>query len=370
MNRQGLLITAQPGIVSRTVFKQMSGDENLLEILRSFHVDNGPLVASLSDVDKKGRKNKKKSRRRHRELPTLKPVDDSSNQKSQRIFKINSDVSHDTGKTLTEFTLFNELAPEIREMIWKEALPGPQAVKVTSNGVNDEDPPTLLSTTHRFTYRAKASYVPSALLAVNRESRAVVNCQYPLVFAAQLGGRPIRFSFSKDVLYFESPSAMVSFYGGTLPMFNTEIEKFGYFHDMKEVHDKVQHVAVGVIRAYKATVGATLNQYKELKTALLGTDIGDDMEDLYDTVMDYVTGDKRLNWGWERHQNFKTTEDGNMPEIERYRTDVFLKKLELDYMQDLASPQQKSFPPSVSKKPTEVPKKVLTLVAPGLRVNC
>lgn len=216
-------------------------------------------------------------------------------------------------------------------MIWKEALPGVQAVRITADGYNFRDRPTLMTKMNRYCYRGKASYVPSPLLAVNSESRTIVESQYPLVFGAQLGGRPIRFNYKKDILYFECPSAMINFYGGTLPMFTPELQVFGFSHDMSQVHDKVQHVAIGNIKFYKSAVGATLNLFKVLKTVVLGDTKGENHFATNDQILDFITGDKRMTYGWERYQTFKTPDDGNMPLVERLRIDEFNKLVEVKY---------------------------------------
>ncbi|CZR52641.1 uncharacterized protein PAC_02518 [Phialocephala subalpina] len=379
---------AQPASISRK-----AASYELLEILHRIH----PPVYRPDDEDnmsKKDRQNKKKKLHvRRKERAALKPADHSSNQKPGRAFKINPDGPYETGnpsslritahhffatdiltgrfqplgKTPTEFTLFNKLAPEIHEMIWNYALNDQaQAIKIIGDGYNHELRPTLLSTTHRFTYRAKASYVPSVLLEVNSESRDIVNKQYPLAFGPQLGGRPIRFNFSRDILYFESPNAMINFYGGTLPMFNVELDVYGFSEDMNEVHDNVQHVAVGHIRYFKGTVGATLNQYKNLKTVILGAEVGDDQYAANEIVVDYLTGDRRLQWGWERYQNFKTVPDGNYPSVLRYRADAFKKKVDEEYMQ---IKKYSSKPKNAIKFPEPIPKGLVDCMA-GIRINC
>lgn len=281
-------------------------------------------------MGKKDRKHReKKLKKLRREVAALKAA--AAESKKGQVGERNADRNFETGKTLTEFTIFEKLAPELRQMIWKEALPGAQAVKITADGYNYQERPTLMITTHRFCYRGKASYIPSPLLFVNSESRAIVNADYPLVFAAQLGGRPIRFNFKKDTLYFECPSAMVNFYGGTLPMFNPELQTFGFIHDMDDVHNKVQHVAVGNTQFYKNVVGGTLNLFKALKTVILGDLRDHDESEAPDTLIKFMLGEEKLRWGWELAQTFKSVEDGNMPKIRRLRKDEFDDHIEKEY---------------------------------------
>ncbi|KUJ13449.1 uncharacterized protein LY89DRAFT_158369 [Mollisia scopiformis] len=122
--------------------------------------------------NKKERRNKKKKNSQlHRERAALKRVTRLGNSDGDNKFKFDPDRPYETGKTLTEFTLFNELAPEVRFMIWKEAFPAPQAVKIRSDAVNYEQRPTLLTVVHRMRYRAKGSYVPSPLLSSSTCSR-------------------------------------------------------------------------------------------------------------------------------------------------------------------------------------------------------
>ncbi|KAF8854513.1 hypothetical protein BDZ45DRAFT_676895 [Acephala macrosclerotiorum] len=341
--------------------KAKAAPYELLDLLYRIH----PPVIVQESVD--NMRKKEKSHVRRKERAALKPADHPSNQKRGHGFKINPGRQHETGKTLTEFTIFDQLAPELREMIWNFALNGQaRAVKIIGDGFNHELRPTLLATTHRYTYRAKASYVPSALLGVNRESREIVNKQYPLAFGPQLCGRPIRFNFSRDILYFESPNAMINFYGGTLPMFNMELDVYGFSIDMNEVHNKVQHVAVGHIRYFKAMVGATLNQYKNLKTVILGAEVGDSQYDTHDTTVDYLTGDMRMLLGWERYQTFKTFADGNYPNVLRYRADAFKKKIDEDYKQ-FHKPSRKRLAALKVTKP--IPKGLVECMA-GVRINC
>lgn len=283
----------------------------------------------LTKMDKKQRNKRNKNSRQMRRKRVAVAVDDGTGVRADFVF--DPDRPWETGKTLTEFRLFKKLAPELRQMIWAECLPGAQAIKISADGYNTMYKVSMIRRVHRHVYRAKATYHPSPLLFVNRESRAILTSKNPLAFATQLGGRPIRFNFSRDILYFDDPMALINFYGGTLPLFRPELEKFGFVYDMSEVHDKVQHVAVGNIRLYKGTIGGTLNQFKALKTVILGGASGEDTGAPYDMVVDLMTGDERLIFGWERFQNFKTPEDNNMPSVERYRKDQFDRLVLKDY---------------------------------------
>jgi hypothetical protein len=53
-----------------------------------------------------------------------------------RILELKNDDFHTrTWQPLTEFHLFPKLPQEIRDMIWKEALPGPRIIEVISGRV-------------------------------------------------------------------------------------------------------------------------------------------------------------------------------------------------------------------------------------------
>jgi hypothetical protein len=382
---EGPIMTRNGGIVSLSLSEFVSTHTHAIQVTRSelqampVHQVDLTFVELLETLtpaicqpkmDKKERNKRNKTWRQMRRRQAVKIDENSSNQPK---FVLDPDRPWETGKTLTEFHLFKKLAPEIRQMIWLEVFPNAQAVKITEDGLHADVRLSFLRLTHNYIYRAKVTYVPSPLLFVNRESRAMVMSKYPLAFAAQLGGRPIRFNFQKDILYFESPAAMINFYGGTLPNFQSELETFGYKYNMSEVHDKVQHVAVGNVNVYKGVVGGTLNQFRALKTVILGDAKGQDVGEPYDMILDFITGDERLGFGWQRFQNFKTPEDRNMPLVERYRKDHFEKLIKEDYKVcrsvyyvDIANPLQqfvgvKKLVPLPGLEPSKLKSKQVTM---------
>jgi len=103
----------------------------------------------------------------------------------------------------TEFKYFMKFPVEVREMIWKEALPKYQVVKIDNAGSHrggssfwtHEDAPFDQA------FIAKASYAIPAPLHTNLESRTVAKRNYDLAFSEQLGGNPIYFNFDTDTIY-------------------------------------------------------------------------------------------------------------------------------------------------------------------------
>jgi hypothetical protein len=128
------------------------------------------------------------------------------------------------------FAFFPKLPPELRRMIWKEALPGPRLVflerlfisvplsrRVWSNvDVNDEDNTLFLREDRRYQLRSKRNVVspktiyirvrsqPSeqlqSLLQASSESRLFVKESYQLAFGTEIDPPQTYFDFKRDTL--------------------------------------------------------------------------------------------------------------------------------------------------------------------------
>lgn len=100
-----------------------------------------------------------------------------------------SSLSSNISEPLKEFKFFPKLPGEIRMIIWELSLPQPRVVEIDISPLHD----SLVATTN--------SPLP-AHFQVNYEARKVAQKNYPLVFSSILSS-PIRFSFERDILYFE-----------------------------------------------------------------------------------------------------------------------------------------------------------------------
>jgi hypothetical protein len=120
----------------------------------------------------------------------------------------NTDASqvkdHTEGSVLTQFTLFPELAVELRLKIWRNAFPGPRIIEIyNTKPLND-------------THITKHNHPALAwLLAANHESYKVVMSRYQMVQQWALGIRTYRMESilfldnSRDVLYLNSIAAAI-----------------------------------------------------------------------------------------------------------------------------------------------------------------
>lgn len=108
-------------------------------------------------------------------------------------------------KKLTEFTLFPKLAPELRNMVWELARPGPNLVtiKFTETALDEG----------KIEVKLGASYNIPTMLAVNKEARSIILKSYNAAFKKNLDGKIIYFDFKRDGLIFDTETAMSRFYG-------------------------------------------------------------------------------------------------------------------------------------------------------------
>jgi hypothetical protein len=54
------------------------------------------------------------------------------------VFEPPESLTNEFSNAAQEFTQFPQLPPEIRDMIWKWALPGPRAVRIQNRGTNSK----------------------------------------------------------------------------------------------------------------------------------------------------------------------------------------------------------------------------------------
>ncbi|PMD14651.1 hypothetical protein NA56DRAFT_369102 [Hyaloscypha hepaticicola] len=95
-----------------------------------------------------------------------------------------------TTKTLTKFTCFDKLPFELREMVWKFALPGPRTITVSKT---DKSVPQVKT-------NAKG-ILPTPLMHTCHESRQLALQRYKPAFSVFLeGNKDIYFDWERDCL--------------------------------------------------------------------------------------------------------------------------------------------------------------------------
>jgi hypothetical protein len=92
-------------------------------------------------------------------------------------------------KPLKKFAFFPKLPTELRVIIWELSLPKPRVVEIS---ISDDENSLV----------AKTDSPLPAHFKTNFEARQVASKSYPLVFSSILSS-PIRFSFERDILYFD-----------------------------------------------------------------------------------------------------------------------------------------------------------------------
>ncbi|KAN0112358.1 hypothetical protein V8E51_005309 [Hyaloscypha variabilis] len=95
-------------------------------------------------------------------------------------------------KKLTEFTCFKKLAPELRIIIWKFAMPGANVVEILVDEGRDED--------YNMTIIPCAHYKVPTLLQVSRESRGFALQIYTKILPNSFSDKPVFFNLDVDVL--------------------------------------------------------------------------------------------------------------------------------------------------------------------------
>lgn len=114
---------------------------------------------------------------------------------------------------LEEFTLFPKLAPELRDMIWKLALPKPRTISITAEPLFDwntvaddpyiaDDDPSI-----QFKLVSNACPMPRGVFLTCRESRTLALKRYSPAFKNQLE-KWLYFDWKNDTLCFDDILAM------------------------------------------------------------------------------------------------------------------------------------------------------------------
>ncbi|EKD12725.1 uncharacterized protein L3040_006876 [Drepanopeziza brunnea f. sp. 'multigermtubi'] len=109
------------------------------------------------------------------------------------------------------FTLFPKLPIELRAMIFDLAAmedSAPKVVRIFHSGKENSDESVVSAGKSR----AKAFYKIPAVLHVNNESRTRMLKKNELAFSANLGGAPVYFNYSCDILVFETWVALRCFF--------------------------------------------------------------------------------------------------------------------------------------------------------------
>jgi hypothetical protein len=102
-------------------------------------------------------------------------------------------------KKLTEFPVFNKLAPELREMIWGFALPEANTVEIW---VSRKCQVIQGEGKWEYIYELHASYTVPAILQTSQESRAIAKKFYKKIFEGEFANKPIVwFNQFQDVLW-------------------------------------------------------------------------------------------------------------------------------------------------------------------------
>lgn len=179
-----------------------------------------------------------------------------------------------------EFTLFPKLPIEIRFMVWDLTLPDSQIITVNNVGERNGKPEIehfVLSFRSFSNLRAKASYKIPVALHTTTESRCYAKTHFSMAFEHQLGGNPIYFNVSKDLLVVEDGLALMALLGG----FPSEVVdrkgqwqfSSGYgFLDcgnqevMTDVFEKVRKLAINTKVAWKkGPMALCLPMFKNLE---------------------------------------------------------------------------------------------------------
>jgi hypothetical protein len=115
------------------------------------------------------------------------------------------------------FTYFPLLPPELREMVWKYALPGPRMIKVTAVDVSQtmRDRLSLWSIfpcTAVWEGFIEQSPIATPLLHTCHRSRTIALKTYEATFTPQLRGSSFYFNWELDTLYFQTDRGLECFF--------------------------------------------------------------------------------------------------------------------------------------------------------------
>jgi len=118
-------------------------------------------------------------------------------------------MNTDSSTDLRKFTVFPKLAPELRDMIWKLALPQPQTISIAATPLFDWG--TIAETDpHEFKLTSDASLMPLGLFLACKESRAIALKRYSRLFKRLLG-KSVYFDWKNDTLCLNDPCAWYQF---------------------------------------------------------------------------------------------------------------------------------------------------------------
>lgn len=146
---------------------------------------------------------------------------------------------------LATFTLFSTLPPEVRHMIWNEALLSQRHVKVTAGYIKQiQNPGVLLIGRARGPQEVLFNFNTSLLLACQESRELALKHSlehYTPQLALHRNGRPLLLNFQADCFVIEDRRALMTFiatHAGPVhePLVKQEIERF---------LDEIRHLVLG-----------------------------------------------------------------------------------------------------------------------------
>jgi hypothetical protein len=161
-----------------------------------------------------------------------------------------------TTKTLTKFTCFDKLPFELREMVWKSALPGPRTITVSKT---DKSVPQVKT-------NAKG-ILPTPLMHTCHESRQLALQRYKPAFSVFLeGNKDIYFDWERDCLQFKGGFEFRYFCG---VFHSSSIDKRVIPEFWINWQKKLHHLALGGKRFDEPNEVCLMENLGTLKTLVL-----------------------------------------------------------------------------------------------------
>lgn len=190
---------------------------------------------------------------------------------------------------LTEFTLFPKLPAELRDQIWKFALPGPRTITISVRrcSENQAEGERRGFTFNSSDFRTEANsqgLLPTTLLHACHESREIVLGRYELAFLEPLQDNGTWIDWDRDCLYFEETRSFRLCCGG----WNQSILVQPLPHHVICWQKKLRHLAIG---------GDNFDEWETNRMEYLGTLktlVLEDPEDDY-----YLTREEKEDWKGE-----------------------------------------------------------------------
>ncbi|KAE9376145.1 hypothetical protein N431DRAFT_454718 [Stipitochalara longipes BDJ] len=136
--------------------------------------------------------------------------------------------------TSQRFTLFSKLAPELRDMIWGFALPGPRIVAVHLA------PRSRISSQNTIRCKADVNPISTELLHTCSRSRQIALARYEPAFKGPMR-HPIYCDWERDTLYINGRVSLIAF-TSVLNQYPTISA-----HTRAIEASKIQHIAVGPV---------------------------------------------------------------------------------------------------------------------------